>query len=213
MKKKVVSKGDFNQFLLNLDYKQPLVKFVNAKSRKKAQTVIIDSELSWFNFKTPTLEVIEILQKRLRKLFDELNDAIDLSHSDMISEFTFDYIPIRHDSVIEVQKNGTLGESTVHLMNLTFQEIITHCVIKIFSDPRSVRQLHRCENIKCNKYFMGDKKSPTTGPNKRKYCSKKCKRFVLEQRRTAQKYHRDHKRKKRKDPDSPLSYFGYKNKS
>ncbi len=204
---------DYNQTLLYLSrYQQVLLDFVNAEDSKQARKVITGSLQEWFKFKTPRLSVITVYQKRLRELFGELNNATNLLDSDKIHDFTFDYIPIRSEAVIEVQEDGTLGESTIHLMNRPFGDIITHCVIKMFSDERNVKLLYRCESEKCRQYFMGVTAKPKHGPNRRKYCPKGCKAFCKEKRRIARGYHRDYKREKRKDPKAPLSYYGYKEK-
>ena len=70
---------DYNQISLDLsNYKQVLLDITNAKDPNQARKVIIGSLQEWFDFKTPTLEVIEVQQKRLKGLFDDLNNATDL---------------------------------------------------------------------------------------------------------------------------------------
>jgi hypothetical protein len=201
MKKKLSSKRDQNKkrdstrILLNLAlYKKALLDFANAEDPKKAQKIIISSLQEWFNFKTPTLSVIEGYQKRLRELFDDLNNATDLLDSDKIHDFTFDYIPIRSEAVIEVQEDGVLGESSIHLMNQPFGDIFTHCVIKMFSDGRNVKLLNRCENEKCGKYFLA-KKAKKKGVGGIRFCSDKCRFNFHSHRRIlsgeAKKYKKD----------------------
>ena len=165
---------DYNQISLDLsNYKQVLLDITNAKDPNQARKVIIGSLQEWFDFKTPTLEVIEVQQKRLKGLFDDLNNATDLLCSDKIHNFTFDYIPIRSEAVVEVQEDGTIGESPIHLRNRPFGDILTHCVIKLFSDDRNVKLLHKCENKKCGKFFLSKrvKKKHTGGI---RFCSDKC---------------------------------------
>ncbi|WP_319525116.1 hypothetical protein [uncultured Desulfosarcina sp.] len=180
MKKKLSLKRDqnkaidYNQILLNLvQYKNALIDFVNEEDPKKARDSIMNSLQEWFNLETPTLSVILYYQKQLRELFDELKDVNNLMDSNKIHDFTIDYIPIRSEAVIDVQEDGTLGESSIHLMNRPFGDIITHCVIKLFSDGRNVKLINRCENEKCGKYFFA-KKAKKKGTGGIRFCSDKC---------------------------------------
>ena len=198
---------NYNQILLDLShYKQCLLDFANVEDPNQARALIIKSLQEYFDFKTPKLKEIKICQKRLRALFDELNNATDLLQSDKIHDFTFDYIPIRSEAVVEVQEDGTLCESPVHLRNRPFVDIITHCVIKLFSDDRNLKLLHKCENEKCSKFFLA-KRAKKKGSGGIRFCSDKCRLNFHNRIRIESGEHAAYKRRRREE-GAPESYYG-----
>jgi hypothetical protein len=146
--------------------------------------------------------------KQLRKLFDELSITTDLNDCPTIHDYTAYYHAIRPPIIVRL--SGTLGEDLPFRDTVapTCWDIITYCVIKFLMDDSNAKLIYKCENSKCARYFKGDTAKSKHGPNRRKYCSERCKIYCKEKRRIERGYHRDHKRKMRNKPDAPLSYHG-----
>jgi hypothetical protein len=185
-----------------------LLDFVNAPTLEKAGQSLFNNIGQYLGIQKPPDCPGEY--KQLIKLFDELSVTTDLNDCPTIHDYTAYYDAIRPPIIVRI--GGTLGEDLPFRDTIApnCTDIITFCVIKFLSDERNILLFNKCENINCEKFYVAKRANPKAGIRRNKYCSKDCQRYCVERERIESGYHRDHKRKRRQDPDSPLSYHGYK---
>lgn len=186
--------------------KRILLVFANAQNAEDAGKKLIENLQDASDFKRHDLMLTGYEYKKLKKLFNELYNATNLLESETIHDFTAYYNAIRPD--VEVQYDGTIAENLIVEDGKQFKadDVITYCVIKVFSKERNVRLLYKCENKKCRQYFFA-KRAKKKGEGGLKFCSKECRQDFNNRKRIESGEHAAYKRRKRKE-GAKESYYG-----
>ena len=192
--------------ILIRECKRILLDFANAEKAEDAGKKLIENLQDASDFKRHDLMLTGYEYKKLKKLLNELYSAASLLESETIHDFTAYYNAIRPD--VEVQYDGTIAENLISEDGKQFKadDVITSCVIKVFSNERNVRLLNKCENEKCRQYFFA-KRAKKKGEGGNRFCSDKCRLDFHNRKRIESGEHAAYKRRKRKE-GAPESYYG-----
>lgn len=186
--------------------KQILLDFVNSTRPTFTARRIARELRNLFRCSPPDQKRSVREHKRLKKLFDELNNETNLFEIDSMHYYMAHYNGIR--PALEIQPNGSMDEYPIAMSDdrrFYFEDALTYCVVKFFSNERNAKLVHKCENPECARFFVA-KRVKQKGKGI-KFCSTKCRLDVSNRRRIESGEHRDYKRKKRKE-GAPESYYG-----
>jgi hypothetical protein len=203
--------GKATRIMAKIRCKSNLLIFVNAGNSKQAFQLLSENLKGKIAIAKPTPEILKQYYDSVVKLFTELSKTTSLFDCPSIDEFTAYYSTVLRPG-IDVQYDGTLGETAGELFTeeVDLFDLLSYCVIQVLKKERNIRLIYKCENEKCSKFFFAKRVKPKGVENGIRYCSDGCRYAAHNKRKTESEYFKNYKRAKRKDKDSPLSYFGYK---
>lgn len=152
-----------------------LVNFINAESLDEAIYNLSSDFRSFFKTKLfnakrvseKQKDAIKDSQKRLVKLFDELQINTDLEESETIEEYNWDYYHLCHSQVVpdarypyEISVLSYLKES----LKNPFEAVLAFLVFN-YLKYEDRKEIKKCKLPNCDLYFQADN-------NRRQFCSK-----------------------------------------
>lgn len=189
---------------------QLLVDFVNAKTPDDACRDLLRNVRDEFKFdifvgpskrllKENVRNDVEEDRSKLKRLFSELKNGINLNESEVIHNYLLCY-DLCCKAHVSINKNGYITVTPVLDKHSGYDQVLAYCIISFLELERSRKLIHRCKM--CNVFFIPQR----IGNNK--FCpGKNCRRDFHNRNRIKSGEAKEYKRKKRAE-GAPKSYYG-----